>query len=73
MRARHPVWFREDLERLFGMLATHAIWPRVAERIAFDEIADAHRRLEEGGLDGKLVLCPGALPPRDRPPPSHAP
>ena len=55
------------------MLATHAIWPRVAERIAFDEIADAHRRLEEGGLDGKLVLCPGALPPRDRPPPSHAP
>jgi D-arabinose 1-dehydrogenase-like Zn-dependent alcohol dehydrogenase len=40
------------------MLATHAIRPRVAERISFDEVPEAHRRLEQGGLDGKLVLCP---------------
>jgi NADPH:quinone reductase len=58
MRARHPDWFREDLERLFAMLATHAIRPRVAERISFEEVPTAHRRLEAGGLDGKLVLCP---------------
>jgi NADPH:quinone reductase len=58
MRARHPAWFREDLERLFGMLAAGTIRPRVAERISFDEVAEAHRRLEAGGLDGKLVLCP---------------
>jgi NADPH:quinone reductase-like Zn-dependent oxidoreductase len=58
MRARHPAWFKEDLERLFGMLATGAIRPRVAERISFEEVAEAHRRLEAGGLDGKLVLCP---------------
>ena len=58
MRARHPTWFKEDLERLFGLLATGAIRPRVAERISFDEVADAHRRLETGGLEGKLVLCP---------------
>jgi NADPH:quinone reductase len=58
MRARHPDWFRQDLERLFGLLETRAIRPRVAERISFDEIADAHRRLEAGGLEGKLVLCP---------------
>src|SRR5436190_5375931 len=63
MRARHPAWFREDLERLFGLLATGAIRPRVAERISFDEVAEAHRRLEAGGLEGKLVLCPD-LPPR---------
>ena len=63
MRARHPAWFKEDLERLFGMLATGAIQPRVAERISFDEVADAHRRLEAGGLDGKLILCPD-LPSR---------
>jgi NADPH:quinone reductase-like Zn-dependent oxidoreductase len=62
MRARHPAWFREDLERLFGLLATGAIRPRVAERISFDEVAEAHRRLEAGGLQGKLVLCPD-LPP----------
>jgi len=58
MRARHPAWFQEDLGRLFGLLATGAIRPRVAERVSFDEVAEAHRRLEAGGLDGKLVLCP---------------
>jgi NADPH:quinone reductase-like Zn-dependent oxidoreductase len=58
MRARHPDWFREDLERLLGLLSTGAIRPRVAERISFDEVAEAHRRLEAGGVEGKLVLCP---------------
>ncbi len=58
MRAQHPAWFREDLERLFDLLAVGDIRPRVAERISFDEVAEAHRRLEAGGLQGKLVLCP---------------
>jgi Zinc-binding dehydrogenase len=66
MRARHPAWFREDLERLLGMLATGAIRPRIAERISFDEVAEAHRRLEAGGLEGKLVLCPDLLSSRSR-------
>jgi NADPH:quinone reductase-like Zn-dependent oxidoreductase len=68
MRARHPAWFREDLEHLFGLLAAGAIRPRVAERISFDEVAEAHRRLEAGGLEGKLVLCPDLPPRRDRAP-----
>ena len=53
----YPAWFREDLERLFGLLAIRAIRPRVVERISFDEVAEAHRRLEAGGLEGRLVLC----------------
>jgi len=65
MRARRPTWFREDLERLFGLLATGAIRPRVAERISFDDVWEAHRRLEAGGLDGKLVLCPNLPSPRE--------
>jgi len=64
MRARHPAWFKEDLGRLFGLLETRAIQPRVAERISFDAVADAHRRLEMGGLEGRLVLCPDPPPPR---------
>ena len=44
MRARHRAWFREDLEQLFGLLVTRAIRPRVAERISFDEVVEAHRR-----------------------------
>jgi NADPH:quinone reductase-like Zn-dependent oxidoreductase len=66
MRALHPAWFREDLERLFGLLANGAIRPRVAERISFDEVAEAHRRLEAGGLEGKLLLCPDLPSRRDR-------
>jgi NADPH:quinone reductase len=58
MRARHPTWFKEDLERLFGLLAAGAIRPRIAERVSFDEVVQAHRSLEVGGLEGKLVLCP---------------
>jgi len=58
MRARHPNWFREDLEQLFSLLATRSIQPRIAERISFDGVLEAHRRLEKGGLEGKLVLCP---------------
>jgi NADPH:quinone reductase-like Zn-dependent oxidoreductase len=66
MRALHPAWFQEDLEWLFRLLATHAIRPRVAQRISFDEITEAHRRLEAGGLAGKLVLCPDLPSQRER-------
>jgi NADPH2:quinone reductase len=66
MRARHPAWFKEDLERLFGLLARGVIQPRVAERISFDDVIEAHCRLEAGGLQGKLVLCPEIEAPRCR-------
>jgi hypothetical protein len=41
------------------MLATCDIQPCFAERISFDEVAEAHRRLEAGRLGGKLAcgLC----------------
>lgn len=58
MRARHPDWFKQDLGYLFQLLSDGRINPKVAERISFDEVIDAHRRLETGGLEGKLVLCP---------------
>ena len=67
-RVQHPAWFSEDLGRLFGLLATGAIRPRVAERISFDDVAEAHRRLEAGGLDGRLVLCPDFPSRRDAAP-----
>jgi NADPH:quinone reductase-like Zn-dependent oxidoreductase len=58
MRARHPDWFKQDLAYLFELLKDGRIRPKVAERIALDQVIDAHRRLEAGGLEGKLVLCP---------------
>lgn len=58
MRAKHPDWFKQDLAHLFELLRDGRIKPHVAERISFDKVADAHARLEAGGLEGKLVLCP---------------
>jgi NADPH:quinone reductase len=55
------------------MLATRVIRPRVAERISFDEVAEAHRRLEAGGLEGKLVLCPDLPSRRDQVLPQREP
>jgi len=62
MRARHPDWFKQDLAYLFELLREGRIRPSVAERISFDEVSDAHRRLEAGGLQGKIVLCPAQQP-----------
>jgi NADPH:quinone reductase len=73
MRAPHPAWFKEDLEQLFGLLATRAIRPHVAGRISFEEVAEAHSRLEAGNLEGKLVLCPDLPPQPDRVPPQPRP
>ncbi|MCM2279022.1 MAG: medium chain dehydrogenase/reductase family protein [Oligoflexia bacterium] len=67
MRARHPAWFQEDLERLFALLKSRSIHPRIAGRVSFEEVVEAHRRLEQGGLDGKLVLCPQLPAPSVRP------
>ncbi len=58
LRKKHPDWFVADLGTLLDMLARGEIKPRVAERIGLDAVADAHLRLERGGLDGKIVLVP---------------
>jgi hypothetical protein len=42
------------------LLAEGSIGPRVQERIGLDDVADAHRRLEAGGLTGKLVIVPAS-------------
>jgi len=58
MRAKRPDWFKQDLAHLFELLKCGAIHPRVAERISFAQVAEAHRRLEAGGVKGKIILCP---------------
>jgi len=58
LRKKHPDWFVADLGQLLAMLKRGEIKPRVAERIALDAVADAHIRIERGGLEGKIVLVP---------------
>ena len=58
MRKTHPDWFREDLSALFSLLQEGKIHPQIQERISLADVAEAHRRLEKGGLNGKLVIVP---------------
>ncbi len=58
LRKRQPDWYQADLQKLFGLLAGKVIRPRIAERIGLDDVATAHRKLEAGGLTGKIILCP---------------
>jgi NADPH:quinone reductase len=56
LKRQHPDWFREDLEKLFGLLAAKQIKPVIAERIPLTEARRAHELLVSGAVRGKLVL-----------------
>lgn len=52
----NPVPFREDLPRLFGLLAQKKIAPKIALRLPLEKAREANERIEGGGIDGKIVL-----------------
>jgi len=47
---------REAMDRLLGWAREGRIRPPPVTRIPFDEVAEAHRRIESGATTGKLVL-----------------
>ncbi|MFO0685390.1 MAG: medium chain dehydrogenase/reductase family protein [Sandaracinus sp.] len=51
-----PRPFREDLPKLFGLLAEKKIAPRIALRLPLDRAREANERIEAGAIDGKIVL-----------------
>jgi NADPH2:quinone reductase len=59
-----PVWVPDDNGNTAGLqeLADHALAGRLSPRIAavlpMQQIQDAHRRLEAGGIRGRIVLVP---------------
>ena len=53
---KNPKPFREDLAKLFQLLADGKIKPVVAAVIPLSEAAKAHEMLERGDVQGKLVL-----------------
>jgi NADPH:quinone reductase-like Zn-dependent oxidoreductase len=60
--------FKEDLQALFGLLGARKIAPRIDARLALLDGVEAQRRLETGGVVGKIVLLEQqqALPTRDQ-------
>ncbi len=55
-RARRPDWYREDLAQLYAWHAQGRIRPHVEQRFALSDVVEAHRRLEAGGIDGRISL-----------------
>ena len=51
-----PEWCREDLSRMFELLAQDKIRPIITERIPLVEAAHAHELLGMGSVTGKIVL-----------------
>lgn len=48
--------FKEDLPKLFELLAAGRIRPRIAARLPLLAGRDAEHLLEVGGIEGKIVL-----------------
>jgi NADPH2:quinone reductase len=55
-RTRHPDWFEHDLSTLFALLEAGRIAPRIQRIFGLDEAVEAHRLIEAGEVEGRLVL-----------------
>jgi NADPH:quinone reductase-like Zn-dependent oxidoreductase len=58
MKRKHPDWYRDDLARLYELLAAGKLNPVIAGRLPLDQAVTAHRELEQAKVQGKLVLTP---------------
>ena len=56
LKRAHEDWFKEDLTRLFQLLKEHKIKPLVDSTISLDQVAEAHKLLNAGGVIGKIVI-----------------
>ena len=58
----HPIWVREEyhsgkkLDRLRALAEADLLSPRIADVLPAERAPEAHRRLEAGGLRGRIVL-----------------
>ena len=55
-RARHPQQFQDDLSTLFALLEAGRIAPRIQRVFGMEEAVEAHRLIEAGQVEGRLVL-----------------
>jgi len=59
-RKQKPEEFKTDMVTLFDLLRAGAIHPVVIDRLPLSAARDVHKRIERGGLGGKIVLVPWA-------------
>jgi len=56
LKRLRPALFRQDLTALFDLLRLQKIKPLIAQRLPIAEARQAHERLAQGGVTGKIVL-----------------
>jgi NADPH2:quinone reductase len=66
LKRRKPAQFRQDLSTLLDLLHRREIRPIVAARMPLSQARQAHELLGQGGVIGKIVLMPTALPASGR-------
>ena len=59
LRKQQPDWFEEDLKHLFKLLKDGKIKPVIAERMPLSRAVEAHQRIEDRAVKGKLILMVG--------------
>ena len=62
MRNEQPQWFRDDLASLFQLALEGTVQPRIWKHLPLAEAARAHRHIEAGDVEGKIVLTVSADP-----------
>lgn len=55
-RQRLPQDFRDDLSTLFGLLGAGRITPHIQRVFSLEQAVEAHRLIEAGQVEGRLVL-----------------
>lgn len=53
---KDPRPLREDVPKLFALAAQKKLAPKISARLPLLEATEAQRRLEQGGVDGKILL-----------------
>ena len=56
LRKKHPDWFRQDLTHLFQLASEGIIMPVVWKRFTLDQLAEAHRMMDNAASKGKVII-----------------
>ncbi len=58
MRKKHPEWFKNDLQTLFGLLAKGKIHPVIAAHYPLEKVKEVHNLIENTAVKGKIIFDP---------------
>ena len=56
LRKKEPNWFKEDLGKLFDLLAAEKIKPAIERQMRLEDAKEAHELIEQAAVKGRIVL-----------------